>query len=70
MTWTWQCENSGGASAASRELAKETFGSQGDAESWLGEHWRELLDAGVEQVSLVEDGRVEYGPMSLTPPAG
>jgi hypothetical protein len=67
MTWTWQSENTD--ATASRELAKETFGSQGDAESWLGEHWRELLDGGIEQVSLVEDGRVEYGPMSLAPPA-
>ena len=27
--------------------------SQGDAESWLGEHWRSLLDSGVDQVSLM-----------------
>ncbi len=36
-------------------------------ESWLGENWRELLDGGVDQVTLVEEGRVEYGPMSLRP---
>ena len=67
MTWTWQYEKADGTVAASRSLPKETFGSQGDAETWLGEHWRDLLDTGVDQVSLVEDGRVEYGPMSLHP---
>ena len=50
-----------------RELSKETFSSQGDAESWLGEHWPSLLKAGIDQVTLTEDGRVEYGPMSLHP---
>ena len=67
MTWTWQFEKADGSAAASRDLVKESFSSQGDAESWLGENWRSLLDAGVDQVSLTEDGRVEYGPMSLHP---
>ena len=44
----------------------ETFTAKGDAESWLGETWRELLGAGVSQVVLVEDDRVEY-TMPLTP---
>jgi hypothetical protein len=70
MTWTWQFEKEDGSTAASPELPKETFSSQGDAESWLGENWRGLLDGGVDQVSLVDDGRMEYGPMSLRPPAG
>jgi hypothetical protein len=65
MTWTWQFEKADGTLAGSRSLPKETFGSQGDAETWLGEQWRSLLDAGVDQVSLLEDGRCEYGPMSL-----
>ena len=55
---------------ASRGLPKESFGSQGDAESWIGENWRALLEAGVDQVSLLDEGRVEYGPMSLHPDAG
>jgi hypothetical protein len=67
MTWTWQFEKEDGAAVISPELPKEAFSSQGDAESWVGEHWRILLDGGVDQVSLVEDGRVEYGPMSLRP---
>jgi hypothetical protein len=69
MTWTWQFEKEDGTAVISPELSKETFSSQGDAESWLGENWRGLLDSGVDQVSLMEDGRVEYGPMSLHPAA-
>jgi len=48
-------------------MPKEAFGSQGDAENWLGENWRALLQSGVDQVSLLEETRVEYGPMSLHP---
>jgi hypothetical protein len=68
MTWTWQLEKKDGSPAGGREGAKESFGSQGDAESWLGENWRSLAEAGADQASLMEDGRREYGPMSLRPP--
>jgi hypothetical protein len=68
MTWTWQLEKEDGTAVPARDLLKEMqFSSQGDAESWLGEHWPSLLKAGVDQVTLTEDGRVEYGPMSLHP---
>jgi hypothetical protein len=67
MSWTWQLEKADGTVLVSRGLPKETFSSQGDAENWIGENWRSLLDAGVDQVSLLEEGRVEYGPMSLRP---
>jgi len=67
VTWSWQLEQQDGTVLASRGLPKETFGSQGDAESWIGEHWRGLLDAGVDQVSLLDDGEKVYGPMSLHP---
>jgi hypothetical protein len=67
MTWTWQFERADGAAALSRDLPKETFSSQGDAETWLGENWHGLVDGGVDQVTLLEDGRVEYGPMGLRP---
>ena len=43
----------------------QTFPSQADAETWLGESWRDLLDEGVEQVTLLEGQREVYGPMSL-----
>lgn len=41
------------------------FPSQSEAESWLGEHWRELTDVGVEAVTLMHEEIVVYGPMSL-----
>lgn len=56
MTWHWLYST--GESSA-------TFPSQADAETWLGEVWRELLSAGVDDVSLCDEGRIVYGPMSL-----
>lgn len=69
MAWTWQLEKQDGTPATAREFEKESFTSQGDAESWVGEAWPALLKAGVEQVTLLQDGRVEYGPMDLRPVA-
>jgi hypothetical protein len=63
MTWTWRYEDVDGAAVAGPE---DTFTSQADAESWLGQTWKELLSAGAATVSLVEDDRVEYR-MPLTP---
>ena len=67
MTWSWQLETEDGTVIAPRGLPKETFSSQGDAESWLGENWRSLLEVGVGQVTLLDEGKTEYGPMSLNP---
>ncbi len=65
MIWTWRYEDSGGAVLDAP--TPERFTNKSDAESWLGEAWRGLLDAGVHQVTLLEDDRVEYGPMGLNP---
>ena len=69
MPWTWRFEDgSGGAVEVPGEYAGQEFTAQGDAESWLGEVWRELADEGVDAVRLFEDGRDVYGsPMSLHP---
>lgn len=67
MPWNWRYETAGGP-AATDGLPEETFTTQSDAESWLGENWRVLLDQGVDQVTLVEDDHPVYGPMSLHPP--
>lgn len=68
MAWTWRYEAADGTrvNPATAPVA-EDFPAQGDAESWVGEVWRELLDSGVDAVSLLEDDRVVYGPMSLHP---
>ena len=64
MAWTWRVETSTGA-VAKLPFDVPDFTSQSDAESWVGEVWRDLADAGATQVVLLEDGRVVYGPMSL-----
>jgi hypothetical protein len=63
MAWTWRYET---ADPAARDGTSESFASQSDAESWLGQSWRELTGAGVVTVVLLEDDRVEY-KMSLLP---
>jgi hypothetical protein len=63
MSWTWRLEDEDGAALAGPASPPHT--SQSDAESWLGETWRELSAAGVAQASLFEDTRLEYGPMPL-----
>ena len=67
MPWTWRYEKADGTAVAADDLQEAIFVSQGDAESWLGENWRALLAVGVDQVTLLEDSRTEYGPMSLHP---
>lgn len=64
VSYTWQMETS---SAEPQDVGFEEleFTSQSDAETWIGEVWRELAAAGVGQVTLMESGRVVYGPMSL-----
>ncbi|MDQ1304900.1 MAG: hypothetical protein QG671_728 [Actinomycetota bacterium] len=49
------------------EATISDFPTQGEAESWIGEVWRDLLAQGVDAVTLVSDGVVVYGPMSLHP---
>jgi hypothetical protein len=68
--WHWRLENSAGAEVIPPEdlaegLVDQTFPSQADAESWVGEFWPELAAAGVDAVTLFEDEREVYGPMSL-----
>jgi hypothetical protein len=60
MSWTWRYDPTEAAAPVS-----ETFTNQADAESWLGESWRELAAAGVVGVTLVCDGKDVYGPMPL-----
>lgn len=46
-------------------MPPEEFPTQGDAESWIGENWKALLEGGADQVRLSEDSTEIYGPMSL-----
>lgn len=64
MAWTWRFEKADG-SETEPAVAPEEFPTQGDAESWIGEVWKELLEGGTDQVTLFDDGSKIYGPMSL-----
>ena len=67
MAWTWRYEDSEGRRVSVPQHREPAFPTQADAETWIGETWRSLLEAGVDQVTLLEDGSVVYGPMSLHP---
>jgi hypothetical protein len=68
--WTWRYERTDGSIVTDvPEGAPDGFPAQADAETWIGETWAALLEAGVDAVTLLEDDRVVYGPMSLHPPA-
>lgn len=62
--WAWRFETSDGTEVQPA-LQPEEFTTQGDAESWMGENWKPLLEGGTDQVTLYEDGTKVYGPMSL-----
>jgi len=64
MAWSWRCEDGSGNPVAG--VGDLTFPTQADAETWIGETWRDLADQGVEQVVLLEGDREVYGPMSLS----
>ncbi len=63
--WHWRLEDASGEEVVSEVGGGHAFPSQSDAESWVGEIWRELLEEGVEQVTLFEGDRKVYGPMGL-----
>jgi len=64
MSWSWSYERSAGSEGDERS---QGFPTQSDAETWIGESWRELLESGVMSVVLMEDERTVYGPMGLNP---
>jgi hypothetical protein len=61
MSWTWVLETADGEEKG----RSESFDSRGDAESWIGETFAELIDQGVDQVRLLDGDAEVYGPMSL-----
>lgn len=63
MSWTWTLEKADGTVTG----RSEKFESRGDAESWVGEAFGDLLDQGVDQVRLFDGESEIYGPMSLHP---
>ncbi|GAB2569665.1 hypothetical protein [Microlunatus antarcticus] len=72
LEWHWRSDRPAGArgSGPTRPVGTEQFPSQGEAESWLGEVYPDLLASGVHAVSLYDGDRFVYGPMSLEPDPG
>lgn len=69
MAWIWRYEDADGTPVDPQPAPRrEAFPTQSDAESWLGENWRELRSAGVASVSLLDGERQVYGGMSLSDP--
>ncbi|MEV2276473.1 hypothetical protein AB0I72_12865 [Nocardiopsis sp. NPDC049922] len=60
MAWTWRYIEADGATPPGEDLPAEAFTSRGDAESWLGENWRELTEGGVDRVALMDGDREVY----------
>lgn len=72
MSWFWVYARESGsavgdASGEALVARSSDFPAQADAETWLGQEFQALLDSGVEAVTLFEDDREVYGPMSLRP---
>ncbi|MGI8680125.1 MAG: hypothetical protein ACR2LX_15855 [Jatrophihabitans sp.] len=67
MPWIWRLEKPDGSEvpAGGAAPANPQHASQSDAETWLGENWRELADADVAQVRLFDGRTLVYGPMPL-----
>lgn len=67
MAWHWRLIDGDGSEWQGDSAPPQGFPSQSDAETWLGESWRDLRAHGVTAVVLLEEQREVYGPMSLDP---
>jgi len=69
MGYLWSAELAPGAETSTDDLAGagigRRFDEQSQAEAWLSEYYEDLADLGVCAVSLFEEDRLVYGPMSL-----
>ncbi|MGW6446954.1 hypothetical protein [Lentzea sp. NPDC055074] len=64
MEYRWRYQDAQGRDVAGPDVM---FADQAEAEEWFGAEWRDLLDAGVDQVTLLHSDTEVYGPMSLHP---
>lgn len=70
MSYRWVAALAPGALSEDDDLAgaglDQEFPDQASAEAWLTGAYEDLADLGVESVSLHEEDRLVYGPMSLS----
>lgn len=64
MAYRWRYQDAAGAEVVGPD---EEFADDSAAEFWLEQNWGDLLDGGVEQVTLLDGEAEVYGPMSLRP---
>jgi hypothetical protein len=65
VEYRWRYTDGTGADVPGPELG---FAEQGEAEDWLSANWADLLDGGIDEVTLLRIDELVYGPMSLRPP--
>ena len=68
MAWRWRAEFGSEAPAGSVDqtfVPAPEFTSQSAAEAWLTATYADLAEQGARAVSLYEEDRLVYGPMSL-----
>ncbi|NLX00262.1 MAG: hypothetical protein GXY39_11240 [Actinomycetales bacterium] len=66
-TYRWIYLDADGSEVEHEDLVTSAFPTQADAEAWFAESWESLPEIGVSAVTLMRDGAVVYGPMSLEP---
>lgn len=68
MSWRWVYLDADSAVVPSKEEEAESFSSQSDAETWLGENWRELAADEVAAVRLVTETEADAAKTVYTMP--
>lgn len=62
MDYRWRYQDTQGRDTTGPDVE---FTDQTEAEQWLSGSWSDLLDSGVEQVTLLRSESEVYGPMGL-----
>ncbi len=66
MSWAWRlAADDGSAVNGPTNQAAPIHQTRSDAETWIGEVWRSLVDEGAATASLLDEGQLVYGPMRL-----
>lgn len=74
MDWRWRFLDSDGRGLSpigmrvgtEAEPLRDGFATQADADTWIGEVWRELVEQDVASVELWCGDSLVYGPMELS----
>lgn len=61
--WEWTLYDDAGDRLA--EPVTPVFTNQFDAETWLGEHWRSLANAGAATAQVLSGGHAAAAPVTL-----